>query len=50
MRPGHELLTGEPQVVLGLVLAHQCVELGPVVVGCGAGGPGSQLLMDRAVS
>ena len=46
------LLTVEPQVVLGLVLAYQCVELGPVVVGCGAGGPGSSshLLMDRTVS
>lgn len=46
------LPTVEPQVVLGLVLASQCVELGPVVVGCGAGGPGSSshLLMDRAIS
>ena len=46
------LPTVEPQVVLGLVLASQCVELGPVVVGCGAGGPGSSshLFMDRAIS
>ena len=46
------LLAVEPQVVLRLVLANWCVELGPVVVGCKAGGPGPSvdLLMGRADS